>query len=449
MITTAVYGLSLFAPAISQAQTCKPAPDCADMGYDKSEADCAGKKMLKCPFNTNFVSCEDGSDNLSIFDLVWEELEIIESGDSRISTVNYCNGSSYNCDLDGNTFTFHTDGCLVGEVSGNNSIHSYYINGIEVRKNPDSQYNIFTLPLCFSKGTKLGVDSSIEQIVFVPAKSSMKPLSECEVGDFYLSNNKCSKFSTASQLDIQGVIVDTENKLMINNRLENVLWLTSYYDMITPNYTSVDDAVSDFKGHTYFTKETQQQNLIDGIPFDRCKNYYTDSFVPPAGYINRIIPNYDIIASSLAQININLQNIWTATEYDVYRMWTFNTQTKQFEYKVKSDNHGAICMRHYDEVVSSSEPCFGYNIPEQASRLDICSYDSCTTGSSTFYKLISCNCSSYYPSPSSSYCLIYGGTTCPTDKTLCSTNCCPYTCDEVTCNNLGGWYVDGHCSEEC
>ena len=71
MITTAVYGLSVFAPAISQAQTCTVAPSCADMGYDKTAADCEGKKMLKCPFDLTAVSCEEGGDDvLSIFNLV-------------------------------------------------------------------------------------------------------------------------------------------------------------------------------------------------------------------------------------------------------------------------------------------------------------------------------------------------------------------------------------------
>lgn len=58
------FGASLFALAFSLvgadeawAQTCVPSPSCDTLGFTKTAADCAGKTILKCPFDTSKVYC--------------------------------------------------------------------------------------------------------------------------------------------------------------------------------------------------------------------------------------------------------------------------------------------------------------------------------------------------------------------------------------------------------
>ena len=43
-----------------QAQTCTRLPTCEELGFTKSEADCNGKSMIRCPLNKGKVYCEEG-----------------------------------------------------------------------------------------------------------------------------------------------------------------------------------------------------------------------------------------------------------------------------------------------------------------------------------------------------------------------------------------------------
>ena len=52
-----VWSLGLMSVAPVWAQTCIKTPSCADLGYTKTEADCAGKTILKCPLDTTKVYC--------------------------------------------------------------------------------------------------------------------------------------------------------------------------------------------------------------------------------------------------------------------------------------------------------------------------------------------------------------------------------------------------------
>lgn len=63
IINKTKIGASLSALAFSLyagsalAQTCTPPPECEALGFTKTEADCAGKTILKCPFNDAMVYC--------------------------------------------------------------------------------------------------------------------------------------------------------------------------------------------------------------------------------------------------------------------------------------------------------------------------------------------------------------------------------------------------------
>lgn len=44
----------------AQAQTCTRLPTCEELGFTKSETDCNGKSMVRCPLNKGKVYCEEG-----------------------------------------------------------------------------------------------------------------------------------------------------------------------------------------------------------------------------------------------------------------------------------------------------------------------------------------------------------------------------------------------------
>ncbi len=67
-----ILGASLTLAAFSflnintvNAQSCAVAPTCESLGYTKSENDCKGHDVLKCPFDTSLVYCDSASSGSS------------------------------------------------------------------------------------------------------------------------------------------------------------------------------------------------------------------------------------------------------------------------------------------------------------------------------------------------------------------------------------------------
>ncbi len=44
----------------AEAQVCTRLPTCEELGFSKSEAECNGKSMVRCPLNKGKVYCEEG-----------------------------------------------------------------------------------------------------------------------------------------------------------------------------------------------------------------------------------------------------------------------------------------------------------------------------------------------------------------------------------------------------
>ena len=55
LIGTAVFLAA--GAAAAEDYTCATPPTCAELGYDQTASDCAGKKMVKCPFDQTKVFC--------------------------------------------------------------------------------------------------------------------------------------------------------------------------------------------------------------------------------------------------------------------------------------------------------------------------------------------------------------------------------------------------------
>lgn len=96
------FGASLFALAFSlgaslpaAAQTCVPPPSCDTLGFTKTAADCAGKTILKCPFDTTKVYCpgvEEQGD--SPFVSTWEDGTSVLYNGKEIGTILEDRGAS-------------------------------------------------------------------------------------------------------------------------------------------------------------------------------------------------------------------------------------------------------------------------------------------------------------------------------------------------------------------
>lgn len=57
LITITSAAVLSCAISASAADTCTPAPSCADLGYTQSTSSCNGGKYVKCPFDTTKVAC--------------------------------------------------------------------------------------------------------------------------------------------------------------------------------------------------------------------------------------------------------------------------------------------------------------------------------------------------------------------------------------------------------
>ncbi len=73
-LTTKIFGASLSAlafslPATALAQTCVPPPTCDELGFIKTATDCAGKTILKCPFDQGQVYCPGYEENSETYNL--------------------------------------------------------------------------------------------------------------------------------------------------------------------------------------------------------------------------------------------------------------------------------------------------------------------------------------------------------------------------------------------
>ncbi len=72
-----LLGLTIFLNVnTAMAQTCVKAPDCAEIGFTKTAADCTGKTILKCPFDTNQVYCpgyEESTKTYKVGDMYYKD----------------------------------------------------------------------------------------------------------------------------------------------------------------------------------------------------------------------------------------------------------------------------------------------------------------------------------------------------------------------------------------
>ncbi len=95
-----LLGTSLIVASSAYAITCEQLPECSSLGFTQTATDCAGKNMLKCPFDTDKVFCggessggstEQGCDAVGAIlysDLnCYEPLDKIASGVEPIAVV--------------------------------------------------------------------------------------------------------------------------------------------------------------------------------------------------------------------------------------------------------------------------------------------------------------------------------------------------------------------------
>ncbi|MBQ9732280.1 MAG: hypothetical protein IJV97_04245 [Alphaproteobacteria bacterium] len=514
--------------------SCIVRPSCADMGYTKTIDDCTGKTTIKCPFDLTAVSCEDEDSSSE------SAAECASFG--YINTPNDCSGKKLKCpydenavlclgyslhDLDWNeminitkqhsnlssdgTFTLPKDGCIL--YSGNSyrlaiNNKDFYINPNNTSSSTYEQNSpIF---LCLNKNetiktmdvsNKTIYNTTNQSLWFIPYKLTFKSKYACDIGDYYYEDDTCLDMPVQTKTPI-GIVFDTEKKLVISLSHYNTSVFT-YTDIsgIT-NYTA--NAENDYNGltnskilwangTTVCTDKDYQYNLTSS------KFWY----IPSAGEINKLSNNFDLIQSRLTEVgattlggtysyNYNgtpmTANIvyTTSTEYNRTSSWFWRVDDKTLYATSKQSSSGSPeqnftrCIFSYAD---DTDYCKEYNL--YTKEYSYCNYSSCTLNGYTFYKLTSCDCSSFYTIANKNTCINAGGIPCPTDETLCSVKlACPgyYGCggvwqycegttcpedetlcsvecvedyfpsgcsDEETCENNGGVYRNGYCSVAC
>ena len=71
-----LLGTSLIVASSAYAVTCEQLPECSSLGFTQTATDCAGKNMLKCPFETDKVFCggDTGQGCDAVGDILYSDL---------------------------------------------------------------------------------------------------------------------------------------------------------------------------------------------------------------------------------------------------------------------------------------------------------------------------------------------------------------------------------------
>lgn len=102
-LTTKIFGASLSAlafslPATTLAQTCIVPPTCEELGFIKTSTDCAGKTILKCPFDKAQVYCPGYEENSKTYNL-GDTYLINDIPVGKVIEVSDCSGGSTSDDI--------------------------------------------------------------------------------------------------------------------------------------------------------------------------------------------------------------------------------------------------------------------------------------------------------------------------------------------------------------
>ncbi len=319
--------------------SCIVRPSCADMGYTKTIDDCSGKTTLKCPFDLTAVSCE----------------EIIDPQFFEWKYKIACSDLPYVLEDSIYYYTAPSDCCFFAGYSGG------YSSSTKMNiKTPDGTIILDTSAygpehFCLKKGYQFGV--STKGNCFVMSNNDIyKPKEECEVGDYYYSDDTCANFVSSTKTRL-GVVFDEENKLVFplksNGKPDTggrSIWSSNDYTSIS-NYTSNPE--NDLNG---------LQNTINGYtesatgPFKTCYERATGGkqwYVPSAGEIIKLALahneaiNTPLIGSSYIDTT-DTTKVWvylTSTEYDKTYAWAYNPDKKKLEKVSKATNNSMITTR--------------------------------------------------------------------------------------------------------
>ena len=202
--------LMLVMVSTSLAQdSCITRPSCADLGYTKTESECSGKTTLKCPFDLTKVSCEDDTqttDNKLIdYDAVisYTSLSLVYYNDNR--------GHTYEAVI------APYDGCFLSRATGNSFIVTEFKGEV-----------LATTQACVKKGD-IAAYTTISYFAPYVGSGKIKSASNCEIGDFYFSDNTCSSTSHVEKTKV-GIVIDTSKRLLLSPPVYPSISTSGRYD---------------------------------------------------------------------------------------------------------------------------------------------------------------------------------------------------------------------------
>ena len=337
MITSAILGLGCLYPTTISAQTCTAAPSCADMGYTKTIDDCTGKNTLKCPFDLTKVSCEEES--ISPF-MDWKYT--ITCGD--LASV-LESGTYY--------YTAPFDGCFSNNRTSSGSITIKKPDGTIFLNSVAYGSNI----LCLRKGYQFGVPNK-GACIFFANRDIYKPKEECEVGDYYYSDDTCAETVSLNKTKL-GVVIDKENKLVADFTLIKTYWEKSGTDISSiTNYTSTPQ--NDMNG---LENTANGFAALGNYAFKSCYETKTTGgkqwYLPAAGELYKLASNESLNTMLISGINFSVYNsnneklpviFQTSTEYDKTYTWAYNPHNKKLVKVSKGNNSSNFSTVHVTTV---------------------------------------------------------------------------------------------------
>ncbi|MBQ9731594.1 MAG: hypothetical protein IJV97_00705 [Alphaproteobacteria bacterium] len=189
--------------------SCIVRPSCADMGYTKTVSDCSGKTTLKCPFDLTKVSCEDDTQTTDN-KLIDYDAVIPNTSLSHVSyRDNY--GRFYEAAI------APYDGCFLGRTTVNPWIVTEFKGEV-----------LSTTQACVKKGDLAEYASFFYFAPYV-GSGKIKSASNCEIGDFYFSDNTCSSTSHVEKTKV-GIVIDTSKRLLVSPSLYYSLRTSGHYN---------------------------------------------------------------------------------------------------------------------------------------------------------------------------------------------------------------------------
>jgi len=345
-----IIGCSVSGVAIAAGVDCNTIPTCAEMGFDKTVAECGESKVLRCPFdltNDDAVYCAEGGgrcDELFTLDSCPTNGICAECGGKFIlhsCERGYINGVDTCCDKSVYSLLQcpeRGECSSCGDVVRLDSCSSGYTKADNVCCS-DEYYNLDNKPdnskteQCGNKYHFIGCEEG-----YTEENGACVVEDTCKaVGDILYNDLECYDTAPSGKTAI-GVVFDTTNKLAIGltETSSAVRWWNSNVDVSGLENCSDSSTVRTTCGASGKTNSAAlvaagytNASYAAGYCYNRTTGGLAkgDWFLPSIKELNTIYTNKSTISSAITSIggtDISSSVYWSSAEYGSGYVWLLN-----------------------------------------------------------------------------------------------------------------------------